>query len=183
MRSHPVLRRFGVYVYKAKGPSDPRRIPAYATINFYRQGATVRADVSVPYSPPADPMPVDVQVWNAGAIQLADQVAVDNTGLHLDVTGFISSDPDNIRIRVVNTTILEGIQLLAEQRLIPLSNRPDVYQDPTGEMATGDPLIVTNASTGLATCYIKEPRFDYGVVISGEAMRVFADAVGGFVMR
>jgi len=184
MPTFPVLRRFEITVLADNHPpSDVSQVPALATINFFKQGATVRTGVTVPYDPSTDPQLTEVVVWNGGTIQIGDQLEVEASGLTLGVGDVDFSDPTNVKVYVFNDSVPSGIPLSAGQRLIRLTDRPYVFVDPAGLVATGDNYIQTDFNTGRANCYLRDYRFDYYVTPAGRDTRVYVDAEGSFAAR
>ena len=181
MAAPPVLKRFDVFVYKDKTPTDKAQIPAASTINFYRQGATVKTAVSVPPQDPSNENPptTDVHVYHMGGIIGGETLWVDgNSAKDLVISAI---DVPNLVLKVLNGSP-STINLAVGNRLVLASSPISIYSDPVGAVAIGT-SITTNATTGRANGYIREYRFDYVVNITGVTPRVYSDAEGSFVMR
>lgn len=175
----PVLKRFEIVVFK-NGTGNVQ-LPAAAQVDFYRQGATVANSWSPDLLEPDEPMS-DVPVYHHGALVDGDIVA---RGTNLDETMVVQIDPgDPNKLTLTNNTE-EGFVLDPNDRLVPIGDRPKVYQDPTGAAPVTPNVnyIMTNSNDGRGSCYIPAFRFDYIVVIDPSTMRLFIDADGSFVMR
>lgn len=183
MRNRPLLRRFDITVFRDQSPTDHGQVPADALINFYKQGATVRTPITVPYDSSPDPTPTEIQVWHVGTVALGENVAVDASGTQLEVTGVDSSDAANMKLLVVNSSVIDGIPLAEGARLIRLADRPLVYLDSTGTTPTANSSTATDPATGRAVCYLREYRYDYTVTITGYPLRIFVDAEGSYVLQ
>jgi hypothetical protein len=181
------LRRFEILVYKNKnGTIDTAQVPADSTIEFYSQGATLKAGVSAT-------SPATLYVWHLGTIKGPLSPNPGDTlwpkGLStqpLVVTAVSETDPANLSLTVTFTGTLimnAGERLIRRVPRIP-DQRPQVYADPLGLTATGTSIQTTAAGGGRGSCYLREYRFDYVVSVTGEAApRVFPDAIGSFEMR
>jgi hypothetical protein len=179
MAVQPLLKRFDITVLKNKTISDAAQVPAAATINFYRAGASASANVSIPdQSMNPDPQPVTIPVYTMGTIAVGDTVQADIISNAL--LSVAAVDATALTVSVINNSG-QNSQIFAGQRLVRRTNPPQAYRDPLGNVAIGS-SITTDSATGRAACYIKEYRYDY-VVTFASTVRVYADAEGSFVMR
>ncbi len=176
MPTLPVLRRFDMTVYKNKDGSDPAQVPAEATIEFYRQGATVKTG------------PVTV---TSGAFIM---VTVYNTGDILGNAAYIvqkgTSAAETMDVRAVDevagTIELKSkggpIDLAVGDRLVCISDRPGIYDNPLGD-GTGATSVTTNSTTGRYGGYMRAYRYDVIVKVPATSPRLIVDCVGSFEMR
>jgi hypothetical protein len=169
MTAHP-LSRFEIRVLKDRlPPTDLAQVPASATIQFFRQGATVSSAVTVPPLAEEDTV---VNVVDAGSVSPQEIVApITSLGNQLRVTQVISAT----QFTLFNPS-QQPIMLQQGDRLVP-SSLPTVYADPAGQAAIGS-SILTDPGTGRASAYVVQTRFDFIVSIPGQPKRVYLDAQG-----
>jgi hypothetical protein len=169
----PLLRRFEITVCKDKSAQDSAQVPAAATVDVYRQGATVRTAFNFP-SILADP--VSVEVYDTGRIQVGDALRV-SQGAFVGGVLTVDSIPDGSHLMVLNDAVVSAS---AGDRLVPTSDRPTVYQNPLGT-GSGLHYTMSDATTGRASGYIAEGRYDFRVSGTGFDDRMYRDAHGGVI--
>lgn len=76
-----ILPRFEMTVLRGRSPTDNRQVPAAATLEFYRQGATVVSDVTIQPGVP----PGIVPVLYSGQIEIGDTLRVGTSATNLTV--------------------------------------------------------------------------------------------------
>lgn len=168
--ARPILPRLDLRVLKNKSGSDAAQVPAAATVNVYRQGATVIAGITLPgYT--ADQ---SVDVHDAGRLVTNDSVRVDTGPATLMITGIES--PTQVLLSNMSSS---PVTLQAGARLVPTGNRPQLYAGSRGTVPIGT-SFATDAGTGRGGAYLSQDRVDYEIVISGQATRLFRDASGGY---
>jgi len=86
-------------------------------------------------------------------------------------------------VTLKNTHSTDSAVIAAQNRLILLTNRPKIYDDPAAAAAAPGSSQTTAGSDGRALGYLREYRFDYIVTIDATTSRVFVDDEGSFVMR
>lgn len=124
----PRLRRFDLTIFKDKSTTDSTPVVfSGASIEFYRQGATVRTAVTIPPTPAS----ADVEVFDVGSLRAGDAVMAMGVGTPLVVD---SITPTKVRLR---TTHGAPAVLQAGDRLLVVSERPQVYADPFGTVPLG----------------------------------------------
>lgn len=178
MDTRPVLKRFEIVVLKDKGgsPNPKEQVPAEAQVTFYRQGATVSDDVTVP----GNGGNAVVSIYNRGALNPNDVVQVGTTQTTLTVVG---PHPANARQVMLKTSAGQAAVALKQwDRLVVLTN-PPVPSYPTGALASANNSITTSAADGRGSCYIPAFRWDYVVSGAGLTTQLFVDAEGSFAMR
>lgn len=169
--ARPIAPRFEITVLKDKNPpGDLAQVPAGATINFYRQGATVANPVTVM---PGLPNAV-AAVHDSGRLAVADTVRVGSTALTLGVSGIDS--PTQVQL---NNSGPDPVVISAGTRLIPTNDRPSAFADPRCTVSLGA-SITSSSSDGRASAYLTEDRVDYEVVIPGQPTRLYVDGAGVF---
>jgi hypothetical protein len=189
MSTLPVLTRFDIQVLKNRSGSDASQVPAAATIQFFRQGATVTSPVFVEYSDPGQEppaTPVDVPVRHVGTIQVTDTLQVDTSTPDLLVVAEVVANPSAPILRVWNWSRPQGISVATGKRLLRKTANAIVYPNPTGPVPQGPAPVsslATDPATGRAGGYVAAYRFDYTVSGTGLTPRLYADAVGSFLLR
>jgi len=178
----PVLRRFDIFVYKNKnGYVDRSQIPCTAddaTINFYRQGATLSSDIDIPQFGSAE-----IPVYHTGALKDSDSamlvIGAGFAPVHVD-----SVDATSNTITVHN---LSGFAISPPRgtRLLPTSVLGLVFPDPMGRGTAVTQLAPHPDGSGRVTGYVRDYLSDYVVTVPDdvEPVRLFIDGVGSFVMR
>ena len=168
----PNLARYNLVVTKDKSGSDNAQVPAAATVDYYKQGATVAVGTTVPNGATG----VSITVRNTGRISAGDV-------LRNNLTGFptvLVTSVTNPTTLVVNSSGNGAFTVVLGDRLVVTNNRPTPYKESTGVDAYGGFQSSTNATTGvLDPTYLKEPFFDAQVTGSGVANRLLTDQVGG----
>lgn len=181
MAVHPVLKRFDIYVYK--DGAGGAQVPADATVDFYAQGAT--ANLTVAQTIPSMGSG-SIPVWNLGSITGGSvQVGVNPSAI-LSITNIVVQVPpiSPYATLLVQNDGTQPVTVNNLDRLVPLGNRPFVYDDPNGDVPTAFNSRQTEPGTGRVRCYIREYRFDYIITIVGvPTPRLFIDAEGSYVMR
>ncbi len=160
-----ILPRFETTVLRGRSPTDNTQVPAAATLEFYRQGATVASDVTIQPGVP----PGIVPVHYSGQIEIGDTLRVGTSATNLTVVHVASTTEIHVN--------LDGplpLLLSAGTRLWIASPRPTAFADPTGTSSLGA-SILTDAITGRASAYLSLDRFDFEVVIPGEPPRHYLD--------
>jgi hypothetical protein len=185
--SQPTLMRFERLIWKNKSSLDPAQVPATgAVVTFYRQGATVSAEVAVPVidenqQPPCPdprfqpPCPTLISVYDSGLIVAGDVVQVSNQNSLILYVVEVKSDRTGMY--VLNSGF-SPVLVPKYARLVKLTDQPLVYSDPRGTQAIGT-QVVTPAD-GRVQAYVAEARFDY--IVSGGGLttpRLYQDARGG----
>lgn len=189
----PTLKRFDVNVYRDYDATDDTQVPAAATIDFYAQGATL--NVSNDLVNIQNGEEVEVSVWHPGSLgaPVVDPNITD--GHHRVQIGVASADVFEVLdvapsvtgatavVKLKNTSG-HAVTIAKDARLVRITDRPEVYDDPVGLESTGLTSRSTDAATGRARCYLREYRYDYIVTITlTSEQRLFVDADGSFVMR
>jgi hypothetical protein len=166
--ARPISPRFEIRVLKDKGPSDKAQVPATdAVVNFYRAGATVSEEATIP----AFAEFVTVNIYDPGLLAVNDRVQSDTSPGTLIVSEITS--PSQLKL---SSNIGSAITLPIGSRLLPTDNRPSVYMDPLGTVPLGSSLAVDAA--GRAWAYLASNRVDYDVTIPGQLTRLYVDAAG-----
>jgi hypothetical protein len=140
------LRRFDITVLRSKTDADSTQTTlSSARVDFYRQGATVSASVTVPPT-----TPTVANVYDLGSLTNGSVVTAGIGGPQLSVSGTPTSPT---QVTIVNNTGAD-VRLYAGVRLILQTSRPNVYADPFGTSSLGN--SVTADANGRATGYIEE---------------------------
>lgn len=170
IRPAPVLKRFAKQFFKGSP-----LVPAEgATLNFYKQGATVSVGITLPNN-----TVTTVQVYNTGALQQDDEVQVGT-----DTTKTLTVDAVDPDANTVDLTNQTGgpVTLGLDVRLVRTGPDPAlIYDDPLGS-TTGSGSKSVEAD-GWVIGYLREYRYDFRLSGSGVTPRVFPDADGSWVMR
>lgn len=175
----PTLKRFDVTVWQNRTAGDNTQIPATSTIQFYRQGATVKKAVTLTFPPP--PEPVEVETYDIGSLGDTDHLQV-NTDASKQVQ-VAWTDRVAGKVGLVNNTTAT-IHLAVGDRLVNTSNRPSICKDPLGQEAVGTSISTTTATGGRAVGYLAEYRFDYIIEVDDPPeKRLYPDEEGSFEMR
>lgn len=173
MTSYP-LNRFEITTYKDKSSTDTAQVPVNATINFYRQGASVKTLTAVGLT--VDPVPVPV--FDVGAILIGDSLSVNGSTLPS-----LLVDSVDVANNILNVLLTVGspITLNVTDRLTPVSlPRPVAYSDLFAVNSLGN-SISTNTTSGRGSAYLGTRKVDYIVNIAGSSPRLYSDADGGHV--
>ena len=177
-----MLKRFEFTALKDKSGSDKAQVPAYATIAFYRQGATLTQAFSFQNIPDE---PQAIHVLHPGAIREEDELATFGPGTsyalsstHLTVSS-VEFDPENGWLLWV-TPGGAPFSGASGDRLVILTDRPLCYSDALGQ-GTSATSVNSDGDTGRATGYMRATRFDFIVSISGVANRLYQDMTTGHV--
>jgi hypothetical protein len=167
------LARYTLVVTKDKSGTDNAQVPADATVDFYKQGATVTTGVTVPDGGTG----VTITVRSSVRIVAGDTL---RKGLNASPTvTVVSVTPTTV---VVNSDSNGAMVLVAGDRLMVTTARPAVYKESTGIDSYPSSQVVTDATTGvLLPAYLKEPFFDAAVSGTGVAGRLLSDQPGGVV--
>ena len=178
----PVLRRFDIFVYKNKnGLIDRSQVPCTvddATVNFYRQGATLSSDTDIPRLGSAE-----IPVYHTGALQDSGSAVL------VIGSGFASVYVETVDAMTNTITVnnLNGLMISAPRgtRLIPTSVPGLVFPDPMGRGTPVSQLTPDLGGSGRVTGYVRDYLFDYIVTVPDDVdpLRLFVDGVGSFVMR
>jgi len=156
-------------VLKPKSVSDSAQVPATdATIKFYRAGATVSADVTVPALQPNVP----VQVFDPGLLAVNDAVRP-GTGAGPGTLIVSGVSPTQL---LVSSNMGADVLLGVGTRLVPTNSQPSVYLDPLCTVPLG--TFVNADSAGRAYAYLANDRVDYDVSIPGQPLRLYVDGAG-----
>ena len=173
MSKELLLRRLDVVSYKNKSGSDAAQIPTTATIDLYRQGASVKTAITVPLI--VDPTPVVVD--DIGGIAVGDDLIVNGAATPTLTVESVAEGELGLIV-----SVLSSVSLSVGDRLTPISTpRPNAYRDPIALSAIGT-SFTTSSTTGRGSAYVKDYRYDYVMTISGVTPRLYADAVGGYVL-
>ncbi len=165
-----LLPRMELLVLKDLSATDPAQVPAAATIQLHRQGATVSATATIgPYW--ADYV---VGVYDAGELATNDVVRVGTGPGTLIVAGV-----ENATEVLLTNPTGTPVSLLPGTRLVPTANSPGAFADPYGYEPLGSTLV-TDPATGRVAFYLSRDRVDYDVAIPGQPTRLFVDAAGEF---
>ena len=166
--ARPIAPRFEITVLKNKSSSDAAQVPASgASINFYRAGATVSADATVP----ALSLDVPVSIYDPGLIAWLDTVRVGIGPATLRVTGVAQSQ------LLLSNDSNAAVSLGIGTRLVPTNNRPDTYMDPLATISLGN-WINVDPGTGRGSAYLSSDRVDYDVTIPGLDPILHIDGAG-----
>ncbi|MFI5371518.1 MAG: hypothetical protein ACHQ52_08175 [Candidatus Eisenbacteria bacterium] len=170
----PFLKRFETTVYRDKSGSDQAQIPASATINIYRQGATLTYSLSVGNGVTVS----DVAVSATGEILAGDSLQVFKSGaLQSGTLTVVSVDaPTSLTLHNGSGSTISAS---AGDRLVLTNNRPVFYSDPLGSSSLGSSISADG--TGRAGAFVRVKRFDYTATGTGFTGRMFPDAAGAFV--
>lgn len=165
------MRLFSTTIFQNKSVSDAAQIPApLCTVDVYKQGATVANTVTVTSTPTA------VAVYSTGRIIVGDLVQVGT-----DPTQAMSVvSIDTITQLTLQRAGPTNVALGPGARLLPTTNRPNVFQEPSGTLlAVGSPTLTTD-SQGQVSFYVAEFKFDY--IVSGAAITtvLFPDGESGW---
>ena len=141
-----VLRKFEILAREESG-TDGTEVPIeQATIDFYRQGATVNdGPVTI-----ANSSTGTVSVFGLGSILTGDAVRVGFSGPILSVT---AADPITLEITLSNATG-SSVTIDAGARLLNLTDQPTVYADELGAYEIG--TSVRADSSGRAVVYLAD---------------------------
>jgi hypothetical protein len=173
MHTNLLLRRLDVVSYKNKSGTDTAQIPVSATVNLYRQGASVRASVTVPISG----TPTAVELDDIGGIVAGDDLSINGASPTLSVDSVVDD------VAYVLLIFASAEVLAVGDRLTPTTvPRPVAYKDPLGQVSIGT-SFTTAIATGRGSAYVWDWRYDYIVNITGVTPRLYADAVGGYVLE
>ena len=164
----PYLTRAQIATYRNKAVNDPTQVPTAATVEFYRIGATVSLDVTIPAH-----LRRLVQVYDSTTLTVGDVVTIGADGPSLTVTAI--SGPTTIELE--NGTAA-SITITAGTRLRRSGAQPRLYASRGGPALAGS-AITTDAITGRAMVYVEADRFDYTVAVTHQPKRIVADASGG----
>lgn len=190
MDARPQLTRFSIYVYKDVSALSRGRVPAAGwNVQLCRQGATV--DIGSGFDIDHGETGVVLTVFDVGAIVGPPSYGYDGDTITADGRGQLivtAVNAEDGTITVRNPSETDAVHIDEHTRLTPISAPlAQAYSNPIG---AGDelsqPLNVDDG--GRCECYVRTYRFDY--IITSESpgsdpdeARVFADAVGGLVMR
>jgi hypothetical protein len=166
-----VLPRFELTVLRNKTESDNTQVPADgASINFYRQGATVQTTATIQVGSYGG----TIAVLCAGQVEAGDVLRVGTTTDRLTVVQVASATQLLVRWAGSSSyTVLQGT------RLWIVNGRPVAFADSAGTMAIASSIPV-ESGTGFATAYLSADRFDFEVLIPGQATRYYLDQAAGF---
>lgn len=165
------MRRFETSALKSASTTDPTQVPASAAVlDVYKQGASVSADTTVTTSSTA------VAVYDVGALIAGDLVQVDADSTSLMT---IVSVDSAIQIHAASTTG-SPIALEVRNRLVPVTNRPTLYQDSVGSVAFVPSYQIQLDTTGYGYFYVSDRYFDYIISGSGIVSALFIDGESGW---
>ncbi|MFI5371323.1 MAG: hypothetical protein ACHQ52_07160 [Candidatus Eisenbacteria bacterium] len=172
--AEPFLKRFETTIYRDKSGSDQAQIPASATINIYRQGATLTYSLSVGNGVTVS----DVAVSATGEILAGDSLQVFKSGaLQSGALTVVSVDaPTSLTLHNGSGSTISAS---AGDRLVLTNNRPVFYSDPLGISSLGS--SISTDGTGRAGAFVRIKRSDYTATGTGFTGRMFPDAEGAFV--
>jgi hypothetical protein len=145
------LYRFDLTVYSDQTlSSEPNKviIPG-ARVQFFRQGATAAESVSI-----GNGSSEAVPVLDTGSLKPDDAVQIAPDGPELTVVAVV----DATSVTLENDTG-QSVTIPAGVRLLPLTDRPQAYQDGFGQVELGS--SVTAGADGRVTCFLNVARFDY----------------------
>jgi len=168
--ARPISPRFDIRVLKDKSTSDSAQVPATdAVINFYRAGATVSEEITIP--PLAEY--VTVKIFDPGRLAVNDVVRSDTNTSHFVVSEITS--PTELKL---TSNMGSTFTLPLGSRLVPTNNPPSAYLDPLGTFPLGSSLAMDAA--GRASAYLTSDRVDFDVSIPGQPLRLHVDGGGAF---
>jgi parallel beta helix pectate lyase-like protein len=165
------LARFELLVTKDKSSTDKAQVPADATADFYKQGATVATAVTVTNYD----VDVTIVVRDVGRIVVGDTL---RKGLSSTPTVTVSAVLDRTTL-VVYSDGNGSLVLAVGDRLIVTTDRPTVHKENTGVDAYSASQVTTDGSTGfLYPAHVRERFFDAAITGTGVA-RLMADQPAG----
>lgn len=182
--ANPVLHRFEATLYQT-APDGAQSPLAGSAVDFYFQGATVSADLTIPAGGRGV---VNVHDWgdlrglNATPYTnfpaVPDRVRAGFGGPELTVVtaNAVAAPPPfhgTLLVELANNTGSD-VTLLAGTRLIIVNRRPPVFLNPD-RTGTSVSSVLSDAG-GRAWAYVPHPRYDFTVPALG---RLFVDAEGG----
>lgn len=177
------LRKLALTTTKDYASGDARQVPTAATVNVYRQGATIAAATNSPIS--AGETNQTIYVLDTGDITVGDTVSVLSGGalgttvLTVDLVTKVIDGQGNSEVRV-DYTSGPTVSFAAGDRLIPTNNRPTLYSERTGNTTTGSGgAFTTDGTTGYGRVYVEKKFVDTVVSGSGLTTQWFEDELAG----
>ena len=169
------LKKWSATALKAYSAADNKQIPAgSATLNVYRQGASVSGGVTIAGNGGF----AFVSVYNTGALQVNDSLKL-NTLASSNLT--VTELTDAVTIGVRNDGP-DDIAIQQYDRLVITSRRPKLYRESTGTAVVPGGGIsgkITLDAQGGATFYSSVNVFDYIVSGTGITTTLVKDEESG----
>jgi hypothetical protein len=166
--ANPALKRYEFTALKDKSGTDKAQVPTAATIDFYRQGASIPPGCGFSFTQVLEEAEM-VRVDDPGDIQSGDTLAVFHGGLSTNQLTVDSLAFDEQTGRMQLMVFNDGpISAIPGDRLIVWNDRPQCFADPIG---TGSGTSSICSDLYPAT----QGGFDHPIIIADHGLQAAVD--------